>query len=66
MRRLIYYVATSVDGLIAHPDGTWAGFVGEGPHADEYLAALRTYSAIVMGKATYEIAPKMGVIDYLS
>ena len=63
MRRLIYYVAASLDGFIAHPDGTWGGFVGEGPHADEYLAALRSYSAIVMGKATYEIAPKMGVID---
>lgn len=63
VRPLIYYVATSLDGFIAHNDGTWGGFVGEGPHADEYLAALRSYSAIVMGRATYEIAPKMGVVD---
>lgn len=63
MRRLIYYVATSLDGFVAHPDGTWAGFVGEGPHVDEYLAALRLYSAVVMGRATWEIAPKMGVAD---
>ncbi|MFN7939460.1 MAG: dihydrofolate reductase family protein [Bryobacteraceae bacterium] len=63
MRRLIYYVATSVDGFIAHPDGTWAGFVGDGPHAVAYFEALRSYSAVVMGRATYEVAPKMGVID---
>ncbi|MBL8175250.1 MAG: dihydrofolate reductase family protein [Bryobacterales bacterium] len=62
-RRLIYYIATSLDGFIAHSDGTWDGFVMDGPHTDEYLATLRTYSAVVMGRATYEIAPKMGVAD---
>lgn len=63
MRKLIYHVATSVDGFIAHADGTWGGFVMEGEHADEYLATLKTYSAVVMGRRTWEIAPKMGVED---
>ena len=63
LRRLIYYVATSVDGFIAHPCGTWEGFVTEGEHATDYLDELRTYSAVVMGRATWEIAPKMGVPD---
>jgi len=63
MRKLIYYVATSVDGFIAHADGTWVGFVMEGEHASEYLATLKTYSAVVMGRRTWEIAPKMGVED---
>jgi dihydrofolate reductase len=63
MRSLIYYVATSLDGCIAHADGTWAGFAGEGPHADEYVAWMRSCSAVVMGRATYEVAPRMGVVD---
>jgi dihydrofolate reductase len=63
MRSLVYYVATSLDGYIAHHDGTWDGFAGEGPHADDYVAWMRSCSAVVMGRATYEIAPRMGVVD---
>lgn len=63
MRRLLYYIATSLDGCIAHPGGTWEGFLGEGPHADEYLAWMHSCSAVVMGRATYEVAPRMGVVD---
>jgi dihydrofolate reductase len=63
MRKLIYYVATSLDGCIAHHNGTWDGFIGEGAHADEYVAWMHSCSAVVMGRATYEIAPRMGVVD---
>ena len=63
MRPLIYYVATSLDGCIAHHDGTWDGFIGEGAHAEEYVAWMHSCSAVVMGRATYEIAPKMGIVD---
>ncbi len=36
MRELTYYVAVSLDGRIAAPDGTWDAFLTEGDH----LAAL--------------------------
>lgn len=32
MRPLIYFVAVTTDGFIAHPDGTFDGFVMEGDH----------------------------------
>lgn len=44
MRELIYYVATSLDGVIAAPDGTWGAFLDEGDHmavlVDEYADML--------------------------
>ncbi|PSL37692.1 dihydrofolate reductase [Labedella gwakjiensis] len=32
MRELVYYVAVSLDGYIAGPDGQFDGFLGEGDH----------------------------------
>ena len=38
MRTLTYYVAGSVDGFIAHDDGTWGGFLTEGDHLVDLFA----------------------------
>lgn len=34
MRELVYFVATSIDGLIASPTGDFAAFLAEGDHFD--------------------------------
>ena len=34
MRELVYYVATSLDGRIAAPDGDWSAFPAEGDHME--------------------------------
>jgi dihydrofolate reductase len=50
MRKLRYYVACSVDGFIAHEDGTWDGFLPEGEHVADYLASLERFDAVLMGR----------------
>lgn len=35
MRKLIYFVAVTADGFIAHPDGSHDGWVLEGNHMFE-------------------------------
>jgi hypothetical protein len=37
MRELVYYVATSLDGRIASPDGDFSAFPTEGDHMEMIL-----------------------------
>ncbi|MEV4664450.1 dihydrofolate reductase family protein [Micromonospora echinofusca] len=79
MRKLVYYVASTLDGFIAAPDGSYDFFPLD-PDLAAHLAAnwsqtLPTFAhpqfgideptgrfdAVVMGRATYDPALKMGV-----
>lgn len=53
MRELTYYVATSLDGLIAGPDGDFSAFPVEGDHVDmicrEYVDTLPDVALEALG-----------------
>ena len=61
MRKLIAYLATSVDGFIARPDGdvTW---LDRPRPPDDYgmQAFLRSVDTVVMGRVTWEVGQKLG------
>ena len=61
MRRIVYYVATSLDGFICGPNGNISGFVGEGNGVAKYLADLADYDTVIMGRNTYEFGYKFGL-----
>jgi dihydrofolate reductase len=64
MRKLIYHVASTVDGFIAHEDHTIDGFLAEGEHVTDYLAALKNdYDIVLMGRRTYEFGFQYGVTN---
>lgn len=54
MRELIYYVAVSVDGFIAEPDGGYGAFLAEGDHMDvvlgEFADAVPAHGLTALGK----------------
>lgn len=63
MRRVVYHVATSVDGFIAHPDGGVGGFLFEGEHIPDFLGSLTDdYDTVLMGRSTYEWGYTMGAV----
>lgn len=64
MRKIIYYVATSLDGFIARTDGSFDFFVNDDELVADFFASLKSdYGAVVMGRATYEVGLAAGVTN---
>lgn len=61
MRRIVYYVATSLDGFICGPNDDISRFVADGNGVAKYLADLADFDTVIMGKNTYEFGYKFGL-----
>ncbi len=61
MRQVIYDVAVTLDGFICHEDGSIEGFIPEGEHVADYMDRLKSYSAVLMGRKTYEFGYRYGL-----
>lgn len=62
MRKIVYYVAMSIDGYIVGPNEDIEGFVSEGSGLDKYLDDLQKFDTVIMGRRTYEYGFKFGVV----
>lgn len=60
-RKVVYYVAMTVDHYIAHEDETVDGLATEGHHINDYVTSLRDYDTVLMGRRTYEWGYQFGV-----
>ena len=61
MRKIVYYVAISIDGFISGLNDDISGFVGTGNGVDKYLADLANFDTVIMGRITYEFGYKYGL-----
>ena len=61
MRKIIYYVATSLDGFIAGPDDDISEFKQQGAGVEQYLKDLQGFDTVIMGRRTYEFGYKYGL-----
>lgn len=61
MRKIVYYVATSIDGFIAGPNGDISGFAQQGAGVDQYLKDLQTFDTVIMGRNTYTFGYAYGL-----
>lgn len=61
MRKIVYYVASSIDGFISGLNDDISGFVGTGNGVDKYLTDLADFDTVIMGRNTYEFGYKYGL-----
>ena len=59
--RIVYYVASSLDGYICGLNEDISGFVGEGSGVNRYLDDLKEYDTVMMGRNTYEFGYRYGL-----
>lgn len=62
MRKIVYYVAASIDGYISSVDGDISGFVDSGDGVERYLSDLKNFDTTIMGRKTYEFGYKFGLL----
>jgi dihydrofolate reductase len=61
MRDIVYYVAASIDGFIAGPQGDISGFTSQGTGVQKYLDDLPSFDTVIMGRKTYEFGYRFGL-----
>lgn len=63
LKKITYYIATTLDGYIASMNGGFDFFEMEGPHIPDHEAFVASCSTVLMGRTTYDIAHLNGVSD---
>ena len=61
MNKIVYYVASSLDGFICGPNGDISTFVPDGPGVEKYQNDLKAFKTVIMGKNTYEFGYQYGL-----
>jgi dihydrofolate reductase len=62
MQKVIYYVASSLDGFIAGVNDDVSKFIPDGNAVDKYLSDLQNFETVIMGRRTYEFGYQFGLV----
>ena len=61
MNKIIYYVASSLDGFISGANGDISKFLPDGKAVEKYQADLLNFRTVIMGRKTYESGFQFGL-----
>jgi len=62
MQKIIYYVASSLDGYISGLNDDVSMFLPSGDGVKRYLSDLQDFKTVIMGRKTYEFGYQYGMI----
>ncbi len=62
MNKVIYYVASSLDGFISGANGDVSKFLPQGKAVEKYQADLLNFRTVIMGRKTYEFGYQFGIV----
>ena len=62
MQKIVYYVASSLDGFIAGVNDDISKFIPGGKGVDKYLSDLQNFETVIMGRRTYEFGYAFGLV----
>jgi len=57
---LTYYIASTLDGYIAHDDGSSEGFVWDDELVADMVGSFQHYGTVLMGRKTYDVGLREG------
>jgi dihydrofolate reductase len=61
MGKIVYYVASSIDGYIAGTNGDISQFILQGKGVEKYQSDLANFGTVIMGRKTYEFGFQYGL-----
>ncbi len=61
MQKIIYYVASSLDGFIAAKNDDISQFILQGKGVEKYQSDLKMFNTVIMGRRTYEFGFQFGL-----
>lgn len=62
MKKIIYYVACSLDGYIAGKNDDVSKFIMQGDGVEKYQSDLANFKTVIMGRKTYEFGFQYGLV----
>ena len=62
MKKIIYYVAISLDGYIAGENDDFSQFILQGKGVEKYKSDLKDFRTVIMGRRTYESGYQYGLV----
>ena len=60
MQKIVYYIASSIDGFISGPNDDVSKFIYQGKGVEKYQEDLKSFETVIMGRSTYEFGYKFG------
>ena len=60
--KIVYYVASSLDGFIAGENDDVSQFLLEGKGIEKYQSDLSKFATVIMGRKTYEFGFQFGLV----